>query len=124
MAPEGKKTVNIFKLSSLSEPKQVIQNWRLWFAVLTFALLGTARGIDEGLISGAFKSRHFQESINYSSYSAVDQAKIKANVASMVQLGCIGGAMMCVSPVFSPRLCITPYLFIRNLTPLTYHLTI
>ena len=109
MAQAGKKPVNIFKLSSLPEPKQVFHNWRLWFSVLSFALLGAARGIDEGLISGAFKSRHFQESINYSSYSAVEQAKIKANVASMVQLGCVGGAMMCVSPVFSSRLCITPY---------------
>jgi len=46
----AKKPVNIFKLSLGDDPKEVI-NWRLWFAVFSFGIMGAARGIDEGLIS-------------------------------------------------------------------------
>ncbi|KAL5875324.1 hypothetical protein ACKVWM_009218 [Pyricularia oryzae] len=84
-----KKPVNVFKLKNLNVPPEVF-NWRLWFAVLSFALLGAARGVDEGLISGAFNSKNFQDSINYKSYSTVDQANIKANVSAMVQIGSVG----------------------------------
>jgi sugar porter (SP) family MFS transporter len=93
MAGGVKKPVNIFRLRNLSEPNEVF-NWRLWFAVLSFSLLGAARGVDEGLISGAFNSEHFQKTINYSSYSTVDQANIKANVSAMVQIGSVGGALI------------------------------
>ncbi|KAI8957319.1 putative MFS quinate transporter [Daldinia sp. FL1419] len=92
MAGGVKKPVNIFKLKDLGEPKNVF-NWRLWFAVISFGLLGAARGVDEGLISGAFNSKDFQRTINYSSYSDVDQTNIKANVSSMVQIGSVGGAL-------------------------------
>ncbi|KAK0709223.1 general substrate transporter [Lasiosphaeria miniovina] len=93
MAGGVKKPVNIFKLKNLGEPKEVF-NWRLWFAVVSFALLGAARGVDEGLISGAFNSKQFQSTINYSSYNKVDQANIKANVSAMVQVGSVGGALI------------------------------
>ncbi|KAI1759789.1 putative MFS quinate transporter [Hypoxylon sp. FL1150] len=92
MAGGVKKPVNIFRLKNLGEPKNVF-NWRLWFAVTSFALLGAARGVDEGLISGAFNSKDFQRTINYSSYSTVDQTNIKANVSAMVQIGSVGGAL-------------------------------
>ncbi|KAK8080031.1 MFS quinate transporter [Apiospora hydei] len=93
MATGPKKPVNIFKLKNLGEPKNVF-NWRLWFAVISFGLLGAARGVDEGLIAGAFGSADFQDTINLSSYSLVEQTNIKGNVASMVQLGSIGGALI------------------------------
>ncbi|ETS83623.1 hypothetical protein PFICI_05499 [Pestalotiopsis fici W106-1] len=92
MAGGVKKPVNIFKLKNLNEPKGVF-NWRLWFAVISFALLGAARGVDEGLISGAFNSKDFQNSINYSSYSDSEKTNIKANVSAMVQIGSVGGAL-------------------------------
>ncbi|EPS26332.1 hypothetical protein PDE_01268 [Penicillium oxalicum 114-2] len=92
MAGGAKKPVNIFRLKNLGEPKEVF-NWRLWFAVLSFGLMGAARGIDEGLISGAFNSKDFQRYINYSSYSKVEQTNIKANVSAMVQIGSVGGAL-------------------------------
>ncbi|KAH8652239.1 quinate permease [Xylariales sp. PMI_506] len=92
MAGGVKKPVNIFKLKNLGEPPNVF-NWRLWFAVTSFALLGAARGIDEGLISGAFNSKNFQSTINYSSYSKAEQTNIKANVSAMVQIGSVGGAL-------------------------------
>ncbi|GAB1316170.1 hypothetical protein MFIFM68171_06380 [Madurella fahalii] len=93
MAGGVKKPVNIFRLKNLGEPKGVF-NWRLWFAVVSFSLLGAARGVDEGLITGAFKSKHFQNGINYSSYTTVEQANIKANVSAMVQIGCVGGSLI------------------------------
>lgn len=93
MAGGVKKPVNIFKLKNLGEPKEVF-NARLWLAVFSFGLLGAARGVDEGLISGAFNSRHFQGTINYASYSTVERANIKANVSSMVQIGSVAGALL------------------------------
>lgn len=93
MAGGVKKPVNIFKLKDLDEPQGAF-NWRLWFAVISFGLLGAARGIDEGLISGAFNSPSFKEAIDYESYSTKAKADIKANVSAMVQLGSVGGALM------------------------------
>ncbi|KAI1206079.1 putative MFS quinate transporter [Annulohypoxylon truncatum] len=92
MAGGVKKPVNIFRLKNLGEPKNVF-NWRLWFAVISFGLLGAARGVDEGLISGSFSSKDFQRYINFSSYSKVEQTNIKANVSAMVQIGSVGGAL-------------------------------
>ncbi|TPX13412.1 uncharacterized protein E0L32_006142 [Thyridium curvatum] len=92
MAGGVKKPVNIFRLKNLGEPKEVF-NWRLWFAVFSFGLLGAARGVDEGLISGAFNSKDFQKTINFDSYNTVDRANIKANVSAMVQIGSVGGAL-------------------------------
>ncbi|KAL1867926.1 hypothetical protein Daus18300_006201 [Diaporthe australafricana] len=92
MAGGVKKPVNIFRLKNLGLPKEVF-NWRLWFSVFSFGLLGAARGVDEGLISGAFNSKNFQASINYDSYDDVAKANIKANVSAMVQIGSVGGAL-------------------------------
>ncbi|KAK8090680.1 hypothetical protein PG994_000185 [Apiospora phragmitis] len=72
MAGGPKKSVNIFKLKNLGEPKNVY----------------------EGLIAGAFGSADFQKTIRLSSYSLVEQTNIKGNVAAMVQLGSIGGALI------------------------------
>ncbi|EFQ36563.1 hypothetical protein CGRA01v4_13463 [Colletotrichum graminicola] len=93
MAGGAKKPFSIFKLGDENEPKGVL-NWRLWFAVFSFGLMGAARGVDEGLISGAFASKDFQKFIHYETYSAEEQTNIKANVSAMVQLGCVGGAFI------------------------------
>ncbi|KAI3543833.1 hypothetical protein CABS01_12677 [Colletotrichum abscissum] len=87
-----KKPINIFKLGDLGEPEGVF-NWRLWFAVISFGLMGAARGVDEGLISGAFGSKDFQKFIHYDQYSAAEKTNIKANVSAMVQLGSVAGAL-------------------------------
>ncbi|KFZ06107.1 hypothetical protein V501_07714 [Pseudogymnoascus sp. VKM F-4519 (FW-2642)] len=92
MAGGIKKPVNIFRLKDLGEPKEIF-NWRLWLAVFSFGLMGAARGVDEGLIGGAFNSKNFQNSINYQSYSVHEQTNIKANVSAMVQIGSVGGAL-------------------------------
>lgn len=93
MAGGVKKPVNIFRLKNLGEPDGVF-NWRLWFAVVSFGLLGAARGIDEGLISGAFKSHDFQTTLHIDNLKGVAKANVKANVSAMVQLGSVAGAMM------------------------------
>lgn len=92
MAGGVKKPVNIFRLKNLGLPKEVF-NWRLWFSVISFGLLGAARGVDEGLISGAFNSKDFQRTIHYDQYDTVAQANIKANVSAMVQIGSVAGAL-------------------------------
>jgi hypothetical protein len=93
MAGGVKKPVNIFRLGDTGEPEGAF-NWRLWFAVISFGLLGAARGIDEGLISGAFNSSDFKDAIKYGTFSDTDKANIKANVSAMVQIGSVGGALM------------------------------
>lgn len=93
MAGGVKKPVNVFKLGNLGLPRQTL-NWRLWLAVLNFGFLGTARGIDDGLITAAFNSPSFQELIHFDQYSTVEQANIKGNVTAMVLLGSIPGALM------------------------------
>ncbi|KAL8298085.1 hypothetical protein RB597_006976 [Gaeumannomyces tritici] len=93
MAGPAKKPVNIFRLKNLDEPQEIF-NWRLWFAVFCFGLLGAARGVDEGLISGAFNSKDFQKTINYDSFSKEEKTNIKGNVSSMVQIGCVGGSLI------------------------------
>lgn len=92
MAGGVKKPVNIFRLKNLGLPKEVL-NWRLWFSVLSFGLLGAARGVDEGLINGAFNSHDFQDTIHYGDYDTVTRSNIKGNVSAMVQIGSVGGAL-------------------------------
>lgn len=96
MAGGVKKPINVFKLKNTGEPPEIF-NWRLWFAVLTFGLMGAARGVDEGLISGAFNSPEFQNLIKLDSYSKTEQTNIKGNVSAMVQIGSVGGALLYVS---------------------------
>ncbi|KAI9376119.1 general substrate transporter [Aspergillus egyptiacus] len=92
MAGGPKQPLNIFRLNSGGAPKEVL-NWRLWLAVISFGLMGAARGVDEGLITGAFDSKDFQRTINFDSYSEVEQTNIRGNVSAMVQLGSVGGAL-------------------------------
>lgn len=116
MAGGVKKPVNIFRLKDLGEPEGVF-NWRLWFAVISFGLLGAARGIDEGLITGAFKSKDFQSTIHFSSYSKSEKANIQGNVSAMVQLGSVAGALMLV---VQPHPCGVTHCFRRSRSLTTY----
>ena len=43
MAGGGGKPQNIFRLNRGDDPKEVL-NWRLWFAVFSFGIMGAARG--------------------------------------------------------------------------------
>ena len=63
-------------------------------AVFSFGIMGAARGIDEGLISGTFNQANFQELLGFDKLDEVALANIKGNVSSMVQIGSVGGAAL------------------------------
>lgn len=106
----GGTALNIFKLSASGVPKAAL-NRRLWFAVFTFGLLGAARGVDEGLITGIFNTDTFKQHLGLDKLDEVALAGVKGNVSSMVQLGSIPGAL---------GYDICPFLLLRLLRPLTY----
>ncbi|KAH8647185.1 putative quinate permease [Xylariales sp. PMI_506] len=85
--------INIFKLSLGDDPKEV-NNWKLWFAVISFGVMGAGRGIDEGLISGTFDSEGFQNMFHLDELSTADYADVKGNVSAMLQIGCVGGSII------------------------------
>ena len=93
MGGGGGKPQNIFKLHLGDEPREVI-NWKLWFAVFSFGIMGAARGIDEGLISGTFAAKHFQKLTHIDELDEVAFANVKGNVSAMVQIGSVAGAAL------------------------------
>ncbi|ETI25366.1 hypothetical protein G647_02138 [Cladophialophora carrionii CBS 160.54] len=95
MGGGGGKPLNIFRMGSslADEPKEVL-NWRLWFAVFSFGIMGAARGVDEGLISGTFNTEHFQKLLGFDKLADDDYADVKGNVSAMVQIGSVGGALL------------------------------
>lgn len=93
MAGGGGKPQNIFKLNRGDDPKEVL-NWRLWFAVLSFGIMGAARGIDEGLISGTLSKPHFMALIGLDKMDDNELANVEGNISAMVQIGSVGGAAL------------------------------
>ncbi|KAK0101851.1 hypothetical protein ONS95_001336 [Cadophora gregata] len=93
MAGGGGKPQNIFKLNRGDDPKEVL-NWRLWFAVVSFGIMGAARGIDEGLISGTLAKSNFQKLLGLDTMDKVQLANVKGNISAMVQIGSVGGAAL------------------------------
>jgi len=93
MAGGGGKPQNIFKLNRGDDPKEVL-NWRLWFAVLSFGIMGAARGIDEGLISGTIGKKNFRDSLGLDKMSEHEYANVEGNISAMVQIGSVGGAAL------------------------------
>ena len=88
----GGKPNNIFKLNTGDEPREVLNRF-LWLAVFSFGIAGAARGVDEGLIGGTLASSNFRKQLNLDNKSP-DYANVKANIASMVQLGSVLGASL------------------------------
>ena len=56
--------------------------------------MGAARGVDEGLISGTFNTKHFQHILHLSELDDVTFANVKGNVSAMVQIGSVAGALL------------------------------
>lgn len=73
-----------------------IYNWTLYLSVFVFGILGSARGYDDGCISGAVTQASFikQFGLAAKGQSATALANLKSNITSMVQLGSIGGAII------------------------------
>jgi len=93
MGGGGGKPQNIFRLRLGDEPREVL-NWKLWFAVFSFGIMGAARGVDEGLISGTFNTEHFQKLLGFDKLDETAYADVKGNVSAMVQIGSVGGAAL------------------------------
>jgi hypothetical protein len=91
LAPTEQGRHNIFSRKNSDVPAEVF-NWRLWYAILTFGLMGAARGLDEGLISGTQQEKSFKAAFLQGSETEV--ADIKGNISSMVQIGSVLGALM------------------------------
>lgn len=89
----GGSALNIFRMTTSGLPKEAL-NRKLWLSVLVFGLMGAARGIDEGLITGVFNSEAFKRPLGLADLGEVELANVKSNVSSMVQLGSIPGALL------------------------------
>lgn len=78
-----------------NEPEEVL-NWRLWVCALVFGLMGAARGLDEGTISGTMQHPSFLNMVGMldESKSESELADLESNITSMVQIGCVGGAIL------------------------------
>ncbi|KAJ4373131.1 hypothetical protein N0V83_003422 [Neocucurbitaria cava] len=76
-------------------PKESL-NWRLWYGVFVFGLMGAARGIDEGLIGTTAELEPFKKKfgLSDSSKSPHEKAELLSNITSMVQMGSILGALI------------------------------
>ncbi|WEW56993.1 hypothetical protein PRK78_002452 [Emydomyces testavorans] len=86
---------NIFKQNLGDTPREAL-NWRLGIAVLCFGLMGAGRGVDEGLIGGTVQQKSFisKYKLKDPHLSATEQADKLGNIAAMVQIGSIGGALI------------------------------
>ncbi|KAF1830439.1 MFS quinate transporter-like protein [Decorospora gaudefroyi] len=86
---------NPWRENTKDTPKESL-NWRLWFGVFVFGLMGAARGIDEGLIGTTAELVPFQEKfgLHDPSKSAHEQAELLSNITSMVQMGSILGSLI------------------------------
>jgi MFS family permease len=91
----GGAAVNVFKFNTDGLPKETL-NRHLWFAVFAFGLMGAARGVDEGLITGVFNSSAFKKQVGIDDLGEAALAGIKGNVSSMVQIGSVVGALLYV----------------------------
>ncbi|CAG8909960.1 unnamed protein product [Penicillium egyptiacum] len=89
----GGAAINVFKFNTGGLPKETL-NFKLWFAVFAFGLMGAARGVDEGLITGVFNSHAFKSSVGIDDLDKDDLASIKGTISSMVQLGSVAGALL------------------------------
>lgn len=78
-------------------PKE-IYNWRLYISVFVFGILGCARGLDEGCISGTVAQKSFisEFGLKDPSKTKEQQANLKSNITAMVQLGSIGGSLLSI----------------------------
>ncbi|GAB7360404.1 hypothetical protein MBLNU230_g8361t1 [Neophaeotheca triangularis] len=85
----------MFKTALGETPREVL-NWRLWYGVFVFGLMGAARGIDEGLIGTSAELKPFKKrfGLDPDNLSDAEYANTLSNITSMVQLGSIGGALI------------------------------
>lgn len=81
-------------------PKE-IYNKTLYLSVMVFGILGAARGLDEGNIGSNISLPSFRKTFGFDdpTKSKSELADLQSNIASMVQLGCVGGALLAIFTV-------------------------
>jgi len=81
---------------NLKETPKESLNWRLWYGVFVFGIMGAARGIDEGLIGTTATLTPFikRYGLKDPAKSKHEQADLLSNITSMVQMGSILGALV------------------------------
>ncbi|KAK3675023.1 hypothetical protein LTR78_004956 [Recurvomyces mirabilis] len=84
-----------FRKKDPEAPPEIL-NWRLWFGVFVFGLMGAARGLDEGLTGTTATLSSFRHltGLDNKALSAADKADLLSNITSMVQMGSILGALV------------------------------
>lgn len=89
-----------WKVDDHDSPKE-IYNWTLYLTVFVFGILGAARGLDEGNISGNVAQVSFSTLFGLSDKSKLKSqlADLKSNITSMVQVGSIAGAIIAMYSV-------------------------
>ncbi|KAF3992992.1 hypothetical protein FT663_00319 [Candidozyma haemuli var. vulneris] len=89
-----------WRVEDHDSPKE-IYNKALYLSVMVFGILGAARGLDEGNIGSNISLPSFRERFGFNdpTKSEGEIADLKSNIASMVQLGCVGGALLAVVTV-------------------------
>lgn len=94
------KTCFRWRIVDDHSPPQVY-NWTLYLSVFVFGVLGSARGLDEGSISGSLAQVLFKKQFGLSDPNLTEDqhANLKSNIASMVQLGSIGGSLLAMYTV-------------------------
>lgn len=99
-SPSKSKRKFRWKVEDTDSPKE-IYNWTLYMTVLVFGILGAARGLDEGGISGSVAQTSFKKLFGLSDKSKSENeiADLKSNITSMVQLGSVGGAIIAMYTV-------------------------
>ncbi|KAK9384648.1 general substrate transporter [Lipomyces mesembrius] len=82
-----------YKAALADVPKEIL-NWRLYWSVAVFGILGASRGFDEGLVGGMVKMKSFQKEFHLNQGSEDHIANQLSNITSMVQMGSIGGSLL------------------------------
>jgi MFS family permease len=96
MTPMKLSTGDYGLLSSVLEswePPEVCSEIYPSIALTTPANI-SIQGIDEGLISGTFNQKNFQELLHFNDLDEVALANVKGNVSAMVQIGSVAGAAL------------------------------
>ncbi|CAI7583453.1 unnamed protein product [Penicillium bialowiezense] len=86
--------MGLFSHLRLSDTPKEIFNYRLFWSVGVFGILGAGRGIDEGLVGGMVSLKSFKDEFPLEVGSPSEIANRESNITSMVQLGSIGGALL------------------------------
>ncbi|KAF2153684.1 hexose transporter protein [Myriangium duriaei CBS 260.36] len=93
-----------FKAALAETPREAF-NWRFYYCVLNFGLMGAARGLDEGLIGTTVTQKSFIKQSGLSTAAGLTAAEVAqktGNITAMVQIGSVLGALIAFT--FSDRI--------------------